>query len=102
MEAIAPLTGTEPDLVAQVSEAVLRVRENEGSRPAKLMSFSPDTLTDIALTLHRQTTHRERGLKLFEQMLAMNIREARSALDLLDRKPVHITTRSIRRKRTRR
>jgi hypothetical protein len=102
LDAIAPFAGTEPDLVAQVSETVLRVMENEGSSPARSMSFSPDTLTDIALTLHRQTTHRERGLKLFEQMLAMNIREARSALDLLDRKPVHIATRSIRTRRRRR
>ncbi len=99
VEAIAPLTGTEPALAARVCEAILRAAENQGNDPPLLMASFADTMTDIALTLHRQQAYRETGLRLFEQMLAMNIHEARSALDLLDRKPTHATSRPPRRRR---
>lgn len=102
VEAIAPLTGTESNLVAVVCEAVLCAAENRINDSSRSIAFLADTLTDIALTLHRQTTHRERGLRLFEQMLARNVREARSALDLLDRKPFQASPRPARRRRRRR
>lgn len=101
VEAIAPLTGTESNLAAAVCEAVLCAAENRINDSSRSIASLADTLTDIALTLHRQAAHRERGLRLFEQMLTMNVREARSALDLLDRKPFHASPRLVRRRRKR-
>lgn len=102
VEAIAPLTGTESNLVAAVCESILCAAENRINDSSRSIAFLADTMTDIALTLHRQAAHRERGLRLFEQMLAMNVREARSALDLLDRKPFQASPRPVRRRRRRR
>lgn len=41
----------------------------------------------FAIQLHRQGKYREIGLKIFEQLLALNLRETRSALEILDRRP---------------
>ncbi|MBZ0170352.1 MAG: ATP-binding protein [Kofleriaceae bacterium] len=102
VETIAPLTGTEANLVARVCEAILSAEEQGASGSIRVTTCSASTLTDIALTLHRQVAYREPGLKLFEKILAMNVREARAALDLLDRRPIQTTSQSIRRKRRRR
>ena len=102
VEGIAPYAGTEPDLVARVCEAVLHAAESEINRPVGSSALSAEIMTDIALTLHRQDAYRETGLRLFEQMLVMNFREARAALDLLDRRPTQTSPRPIRRRRRRR
>jgi hypothetical protein len=88
VEALEPYTGTEPELVSQVCQDVLKTGGRIISNPANLLALLAETLTNIALTLHRQHAYREVGLALFEQLLSLNVREARYALDLLDRRPV--------------
>jgi hypothetical protein len=102
VEAVLPFVGTEPNLVARVCEGVLSAVGPQVSYTAGPIPFLAGTITDIALTLHRQAAHRERGLRLFERLLEMNVREAHGALDLLDRRPVQMAQQTIRRRRRRR
>lgn len=98
---LVPFTSLEPGLVLQVCQDVLKVGSPEIHRRGLSLAFMAETLTDIALTLHRQTNFREAGLRLFEDLLSLNIREARSALEILDRKPVIKIAQTRRRKRMR-
>ncbi len=102
VEALAPLTGTEPAMVSQVSQEVLKAGGTQLGSAAATLSLIAETLTNIALTLHRQEEYRHVGLDLFEQLLSLNVQEARYALDLLDRRPTHVgppLSRSRRRRR---
>jgi hypothetical protein len=103
VEALEPYTDTEPELVSQVCQHVLKTAGPMIASPTSSLSLLAATLTNIALTLHRQAAYREIGLALFEQLLSFNVREARYALDLLDRRPVQASVpmpRHRRRKRT--
>jgi hypothetical protein len=86
LELLSPLSGAEPRLVLQVCNALLRAGRDEIRRYGG--SSVPESLTNIALTLHRQRKFRAAGLKLFESLLEMNVGEAKAALDVLDRNPV--------------
>jgi len=57
------------------------------TNPAPATAFIAESLTTIAIQLHRQTLYRDIGLQIFEDLLALNIPETRSALETLDRKP---------------
>lgn len=46
-----------------------------------------DITDQHAIKLHRQPLSREVGLQIFEKLLALNLRETRSALEMLDRRP---------------
>jgi hypothetical protein len=85
VEALAPYAASAPELVADVFDAAVDAASEQIPR-TELFTLA-ETFTNVALTLHRQTGFRERGLRLFERLLVLNIREARAALDLLDRKP---------------
>jgi len=97
IESLVPYTGTDPELVFQVCKQIVSVSSTTIGNPNNRLALAADSLTSIALTLHRQSSYREAGMWLFEQLLSMNVREARSALEILDRKP-SIKTRA-RRKR---
>jgi hypothetical protein len=86
LELLSPLSGAEPRLVLQVCNALLGAGRDEIRRYGG--SSVPESLTNIALTLHRQRKFRAAGLKLFESLLEMNVGEAKAALDVLDRNPV--------------
>jgi len=86
LEIISPLAGVEPKLVLRVCNTLLCVGRDEMRRYG--WSSVPENLTNIALTLHRQRKFRAAGLKLFESLLEMNLAEAKTALDVLDRNPV--------------
>lgn len=86
--ALEGLTGTEPQLVSRVCEAIIKFGPEQISKPGSSWVFVADTLTNIALTLHRQNAYREEGLQLFEQLIALNVREAKDAIELLDRRPI--------------
>ncbi len=86
LDILTPITAQEPKLVAQISSALLRFGGNEIRQYA--WSTVPENLTSIALTLHRQKKFRAAGLKLFESLIEMNLSQAKSALDVLDRNPV--------------
>jgi hypothetical protein len=88
IETLEPLTGTEPKLVSLVCDEILRFGREQINKPGTSWIHVAATLTNIALTLHRQTAYRGAGLQLFEQLIALNVREARDAVELLDRRPV--------------
>ncbi len=86
LDILTPVTAQEPQLLAQISDALLRFGGNEIKQYA--WSTVPENLTSVALTLHRQKKFRAAGLKLFEALIEMNLSQAKSALDVLDRNPV--------------
>jgi hypothetical protein len=96
-EQIEPMTADEPTFVAAIAKAVVdapttQVENVLGYRAAEVM-------TSIALTLHRIPGYETVGLDLFEKLLDANLREARAALEVLDRKPTRQIWRRPRRPR---
>ncbi|NER00980.1 MAG: ATP-binding protein, partial [Cyanothece sp. SIO2G6] len=89
-----------PKIVVQICTSLL---ENEtdinGSSYSAIMIA--ESLTTIAIQLHRQEAFREIGLHIFEKLLALNLRETRDALETLDRRPSKINP-CIRPRRRRR
>ena len=79
------LVETHPEVVVEVCRSLVCIAA-ELSNPARATALIAENLTTIAIKLHRQPLRREVGLKIFEQLLALNLRETRSALDTLDRK----------------
>jgi nucleoside phosphorylase len=102
VEALEPYTGTESELVSQVCQDVLKAGGRIITNPTSQLALLAATLTNIALTLHRQGAYREVGLALFEQLLSLNVPEASYALNLLDRRPVQARAPLPRRSRRRR
>lgn len=99
IEAMELCIDVAPDLVCQVSQKILEVGVSKLQSPASFLAFYAVTLTNIALTLHRMPVYRQVGLELFENLLSLNLREARVALEILDRKPKQIIFPSLRRRR---
>jgi SEFIR domain len=81
------LVETHPEIVVEVCKNLLDIITVELRNPERTTVFIAESLTTIAIMLHRQPSYREVGLKIFEQLLALNLRETRSALETLDRKP---------------
>ena len=88
IETLEPLTATEPALVSQVCRDIINFGRDQLNKSGTSWIFVADKLTNIALTLHRQDAYREAGLQLFEQLISLNVREARDAIELLDRRPI--------------
>jgi hypothetical protein len=81
---IEELASSDPELVVKVCKSLVNVGMANSS---KSIAAIADSLTTIAISLHRQNLYREDGLQIFEQLLALNLRETRAALEMLDRKP---------------
>lgn len=84
-EQIESMTADEPAFVAEIAKAIV-------DAPTKRVETIPgyntaDVMTSMALTLHRLPGYEWIGLDLFEKLLDANLREARAALEVLDRKP---------------
>ncbi len=62
VEALEPYTGMEPELVSRVCQDVLQTGGPRIANPASPLALLAGTLTNIALTLHRQNAYREIGL----------------------------------------
>jgi hypothetical protein len=92
VEFLGPYTSIEPTLVLQVCQEILTAIGPSISRVASSLSRLAEPMTNIALTLHRQDAYREAGLALFEQLLRLNVQEARAALEVLDRPPMRRTS----------
>ena len=75
-----------PEIVAEVCKSLTGI-STELTNPARAIVLIAESLTTIAIKLHRQSPYREVGLEIFEQLLALNLRETQSALETLDRKP---------------
>lgn len=100
VEFLAPYTSTEPALISHVCQEVLKATGPSISQVASSLSMLAELMTNIALTSHRQDAYRGVGLALFEQLLALNVQEARDALEVLDRPPMQRTSsRFVRRRR---
>ena len=80
------LVDNNPEVVAEVCKSLLGIGV-ELTNPARATALIAESLTTIAIKLHRQPLYREVGLEIFEQLLTLNLRETRSALETLDRKP---------------
>ena len=81
------LVDTQPQIVSKVCLNLLKNVEAESKKPIKPLIFAAESLTTLAIQLHRQDKYREIGLKIFEKLLSLNLRETRSALEILDRRP---------------
>lgn len=99
----------ERGLVDRHPKVVLAVCKKAIDLCKELTKLNHDTshlapsLTALAIRLHRQPKFRKDGLKLFERLLALNLRETQSALETLDRKPNRsVPYYATRRKRYRR
>lgn len=100
-EEIEPRTIQEPVFVADIARAFVAAptEQVEGSLGPIHRGHVPEVITSIALTLHRMPAFAEIGLDLFEKLLDANLREARAATELLDRKPSRLFTPHTRRPR---
>ena len=97
--ALAPLAAIEPELVVRICQNILTVAGTELNDVSGTVWEAAESLTSIALTVHRQAQHRELGLQLFEQLISYDVREARAALDLLDRRAPRSTAQPFRKRR---
>jgi len=83
------LVDNNPEIVVEVLKSLLSIGV-ELTNPARSTAFIAENLTTIAIKLHRQPSYREVGLEIFEQLLVLNFRETRSALEMLDRRPTRL------------
>lgn len=87
VEFLIDYTGREPEFVAYICNTILKVAGNKLNDYSSSLVLSAEHLTNIALTLHRQPEYRDVGLKIFEDLLSLKVRETQAALEVLDRKP---------------
>ncbi|MEG4417304.1 AAA family ATPase [Microcoleus sp. LAD1_D5] len=80
------LVDNNPEIVVKVCQSLISIFADL-TNPAPATAFIAESLTTIAIQLHRQPLYRDMGLQIFEDLLALNLRETRSALETLDRKP---------------
>jgi hypothetical protein len=83
---VEELVENNPEVVVEICQSLVDIGA-ELTNPARATALISESLTTIAIKLHRQPFYREIGLQIFEQLLALNLRETRSALETLDRKP---------------
>lgn len=100
-EEIEPRTIQEPAFVADIARAFVAVPTPQLESPTSPINrgLVPEVVTNIALTLHRIPAFAEVGLELFEKLLDANLREAKAATELLDRKPSRVFSSLHRRRR---
>ena len=80
------LVDNNPEIVVTVCQSLISIFADL-TNPASATAFIAESLTTIAIQLHRHPLYRDIGLQIFEDLLALNLRETRSALETLDRKP---------------
>jgi hypothetical protein len=104
-EIIEEFVGPLPNFAMEAASAlVAEIASNSDRR----YQNAPESITNVAVTLHRKPGTRDEGLHLFERILEMNLIAARAAIDLLDRKPgsrlsyFHRRRQRTRRRRTQR
>lgn len=80
------LVDNNPEVVVEVCQSLIHIGA-ELTNPARATALTAESLTTLAIKLHRQDSYRQAGLQIFEQLLALNLRETQSALEALDRRP---------------
>jgi len=101
VELLLDYTGIEPELVSEVCQEVIRAGGSDIGNVSTSLALLAEPLTNIALTLHRHLGYREVGLRMFEELISLNVRETRAAIDILDRKPMKTLTSPLRPRRHR-
>ena len=76
-----------PRLILAVGVAYLEQREKEWRRGGQDRGEIDDGLIEVSLTLHGLTETREKGLELFERLMALNPYGMTERLGKLDRQP---------------
>jgi hypothetical protein len=94
-------TGIEPEFVSKVCRELIRFVGPDIGNISTSLALLAEPLTNIALTLHRHPDYRDIGLQMFEELISLNIRETRSALDILDRRLLKTTNTPFRPRRRR-
>lgn len=80
------LVDNNPEIVVKVCQSLISIFADL-TNPVSATAFIAESLTTIAIQLHRHPLYRDIGLQIFEDLLALNLRETRAALETLDRKP---------------
>ena len=80
------LVDNNPEIVVTVCQSLISIFADL-TNPVSATAFIAESLTTIAIQLHRHPLYRDIGLQIFEDLLALNLRETRAALETLDRKP---------------
>ena len=101
VELLIDYTGIEPQLVPEVCQEIIQAGGSDIGNISTSLALLAEHLTNITLTLHRHPEYREVGLRLFEDLISLNVRETRTALELLDRKPIKTTNSPTRPRRRR-
>jgi len=86
-ERLSNLLPIEAERVYQVCAALLDQLKDEIGNIASGFSLHGDELIDISLTLQRISTHRAKGLELFERLLDLDAYGIHNTLLELDRRP---------------
>lgn len=86
-ERLSNLLPIEAERVYQVCAALLDQRKDELANITSGFSLHGDELSDISLTLQRISTHRAKGLELFERLLDLDAYGIQNTLLELDRRP---------------
>jgi len=85
IEILGPHAEKWPEPVGKTCNAIVdAVRQQAESGAVDRLSLVAGELVNVAVTLHRKHSYREQGLDLFEALLALNLREVRDALHILD------------------
>ena len=79
----------EPKLIGEICHRIIEVGRDEIRNYGSRYSMVAEPLVKICLTLHRmQPPYRSIGLDLFEELIDSEIPQARTELNILDRKPL--------------
>lgn len=100
-ERLSSLLPVEAERVYLVCAALIDQRKDDIRNIASGFSLHGDELIDISLTLQRISTHRTKGLELFEKLLELDAYGIQNTLLELDRRPSldHVPTRKKRKKK---
>ena len=102
IERLADYLPRQPELVLQLSHAVLEKRGQEVASIQYALAASTGAFVEIALTLQRLGGEwRSRGLELFEQLLELGVSDAVNAVHELDKRLIAPSAPIRRRRRSR-
>lgn len=95
------LVDNNPEIVFEICQSLIDIG-TELKNPARATTLIAESLTTIAIRLHRQRLYRDTGLEIFERLFALNLRETQSALEILDQRPMRLTSYVSPRRKSRR
>lgn len=79
--------GFDAETVYAVTAAFIDANVEKVDQRQGYWGFDPGDVMDIAITLHRRSETRARGIDLFERLLLLNLGDAGGRLATLDRRP---------------